>query len=241
MKSFFKSNFGILVLSYFLFQFATNPLIALASGNPSQASTDLFNQDQAAEIKDVEGLRAEFKQYTQSPDSKEVKFEMILKSTIDSDRVKITWSLSGASLFAPGQLETRNIKVAAGQSYSIPITIIPAGYGITELFGKAEAFKPDSTYLVTVRKNFASNQSSEILPLTDDYNNSKTLSLVRTILIVIVILAGVLLGGFFGVKRFSKWLNKNEKPDVKIPSNQELPPPVAGSATPPQPVNNSGL
>jgi hypothetical protein len=109
------------------------------------------------------------------------------------------------------------------------------------LFGKAEAFKPDSTYLVTVRKNFASNQSSEILPLTDDYNNSKTLSLVRTILIVIVILAGVLLGGFFGVKRFSKWLNKNEKPDVKIPSNQELPPPVAGSATPPQPVNNSGL
>jgi hypothetical protein len=183
-----------------------NPLSILA-----QDSNALFNSDQQPQIVDVEGLRAEFKQYTQNPDSKVVRFEMTLKSNIDSDRLKITWELKGVSSFVD---ETKKIVYGAvkkGESYVVPIEIIPRSYGVTELYGKVEAFKAENSYLVTVRKNFASNENAEVLPITDEFNSAKNLSLVKNIGFAIVGFTILVIFGLFGFKKFKNWLNKDER------------------------------
>ncbi len=176
----------------------------------TDASTDPFQSDQAPVIQDVEGLRADFNQETQDPESKQVTFEMILKSGIDADRVKITWTLQGSSKFVNDTDATKDITIQSGKTYSIPITILPTGYGVTELRGQAEAFKADGSYLVLVRKNFASNASQEVLPLTAEYNQAKTLSIVKTVVIVAIIFVILAIGAFLGFKKFAKWLNRND-------------------------------
>lgn len=175
--------------------------------------SDLFNQNESPVIQDVEGLRAEFKQYTQDPATKIVKFEMILTSDIDTDRLKVTWTTSGPNVFADTTQATVVATIEKGKTYTIPIELKVLGYGVNELFGKAEAVKPDSTYIATIRKDFASNESGEVLPLTEDYNQQKTLNTIKNIVLVVVIVAVILIGGFFGLKRFIKWLDKDEERD----------------------------
>src|SRR5688500_16466537 len=67
----------------------------------AQTEEELIQEDAPAEIDDFSGLRAELNQYTQDASSKEVTFEMVLKSNVDSDRVRVTWELEGRSIFAP--------------------------------------------------------------------------------------------------------------------------------------------
>ena len=193
-------------------------IILIAIPGIVYAQTDLKNQDQAAQISDVEGLRAEFKQDVEDPSTKIVKFTMVLKSNIDSDRVRITWTTLGPNFITqdnPYVIQSNvaigNIVIAKGQTYNIPITIGILGDGVNELVGKAEAFKADSTYIVTVRKNYATNADSEVLPITDQYNSVKTGNTIKNVLIVVLIVAAILTAGFFGLKAFLKWLDKDER------------------------------
>ncbi len=182
-------------------------ILTLLPFNVYAQEVDIYEENQQAVISDVEGLRVEFKENTQNPDNKEIVYELILKSGIDSDRVKLTWSIRGSSIIKEGEEKIINTTVAKGESYTFPITLIPQGNGVSELVGKVEAFKADSSYLATVRKNFASNESSEVLPLTDSYNQSKTLSIIKNVVIVLVIVVIALLAGFFVLKKFVKWYN----------------------------------
>jgi len=178
------------------------PIISFSRLN---AQTDA-NIDQPAVVKDVEGLRAEFKQLTQDPDSKNATFQMILKSSIDSDRVKIEWTITGASKLVNDNDKRTNLTIKKGQTYTIPITIIPQGEGVTEVFGTAEAVNVDSSYLVTVRKNFATNKSAEILPITSDYTNAKNLSVVKNIILLVVVVATILGVILLILRRITKYL-----------------------------------
>lgn len=182
-------------------------ILTLIPFNVYAQEVDIYQENQEVEIIDVEGLRADFKEYTQNPESKEIVYELILKSGIDSDRVKITWSIKGVSKFKEGQQSVINTTVFKSQSYTFPITLIPQGYGVSELQAKVEAFKADSSYLVTVRKNYASNESSEVLPLTDEYTQARTLSIIKNVVIVLIAVVIALILGFFVLKRFVKWYN----------------------------------
>ncbi len=176
----------------------------------AQDTQELFNNDKAAVIEDVEGFRASFKQYTQDPTSKVVKFEMVLTANIDSDRVKITWSTSGPNFFTDKNQTVRNISVEKGKTYNIPIELTITGYGVNELFGKAEAFRTDRIYVATVRKNFGSDQDSQVLPVTDEYKSAQTAYIIKTAVLAIIVFIIVIIGIFFGVKVFIKWLNKDD-------------------------------
>lgn len=177
----------------------------------AQDLTDPSDPGQAPVIEDVPGLRAEFRQYIQDPDSKQIKFEMILHSGIDSDRVRINWTLIGSSQFVDQTQAIRTISVQAGKSYSIPITVTPSGYGVSELRVKAEAFKAANSYLVSIRKNYGSNSSREILPITAQYNQVKIIALVKTLLTVILVLMIVVFMALVGFKRFVRWLNRDDR------------------------------
>ena len=168
--------------------------------------------DKAPEITDVEGLRAEFKQYIQSAENREIKFEMILKSNLDSDRVKITWSLTtlsgnGAIFVNPAQT-IKYITIKKGETYTFPITILPTGKGVVELLGKAQSFKAGESFTVTAKKEFATNIQQEILPITSEFRSQKLLVMLKNFLIfVVLVVAGIYLL-LKGSKWFKRWLNK---------------------------------
>ncbi len=179
---------------------------------------DLTTQSKAPEIQDVDGLRTEFKQYTQDPATKKVKFEMVLKSNIDSDRVRITWTTTGPNIFEKqgnyvieGNTARGDISIRKGQTYVIPIEVTILGGGVNELFGRAEAFLAESTYIATVRKNYATNSESEVLPITDEYTSIKTRNLIITIVLIIMAVAASLVAIYLGLKQFLKWLDKDER------------------------------
>jgi len=210
-----KIKISILLPVFTLLAFTQVISPVVAQSSSSVGSTDLSQsalsvQDQPPVIQDVEGLRASFIQHTQDPDTKTVRFEMILKSDIDSDRVEINWYLNGVSYFNDKSQQTKRISISKGKTYSIPIDITVEGYAVTEVRATAEAFKADNTYLVTIRKDFASNSDFEVMPITSDYTTAKNLSLLKKFAILIVVIAVLSVGIFFGVKAFTKWINKND-------------------------------
>lgn len=209
MKNLLRINKSLILLGILIY-----PLFA----NTISYAQDLTTQSQQAVIQDVDGLRAEFKEYTQDPSSKKIKYEMILKSNIDSDRVRIVWTISGGGIFEVQEGYTidkntarGNIIVRKGQTYTIPIVVTVTSEGITELLGRAEAFLAESTYIATVRKNFAANSDAEVLPLTDAYLQARTLNLIFNIIVIILITAASLFALFIAIKRFIKWLDKDDR------------------------------
>ncbi len=166
-------------------------------------------------INDTQLLRAEFKQYTQDPSSKIIKFEMILQANVNSDRVRATWTITGDSEYVNKSQQERVFSIQAGQTYVLPLEVRPLkpiegqSYGVTEVFGRAEVFGVDSNAIATVRKNYASNINQEVLPLTPEYNQQKTLT---TVIDVGKIAALILLASFLtmiGFRKFVKWYKKD--------------------------------
>jgi hypothetical protein len=171
-----------------------------------------YDEDVAPEINDVEGLRADFKQHTQNPENREITFEMILDSNLDSDRVKITWELrtlkgSGAVFLDPNDA-VEYITIQKGRSYTLPITIVTTTEGVIELTGKAESFRAEATFLVSVRKTFGTNKAGEVKPVTQEYLQARTVMNVKNVILGILIVIAIMMTGIFGFKKFVKWLNK---------------------------------
>jgi hypothetical protein len=176
----------------------------------TEEELDAMEEDRAPVIDDVEGLRAEFRQYTQSFDTKEMRYEMVLHSNLNSDRVKITWYLTTldgrGAIFKDKSEAIRYIEIKRGEAYSIPITIIPTGRGEVELLGVVESFRAEATFTVTVKKVFATNSLGEILPLTSDYQTSKGLIVIRNILIYLCGFVFIIFGSIKGAVYFRRWL-----------------------------------
>lgn len=187
-------------------------------------SQDTSNTDQPAEIKDFDGLKAEFKQETQDPESKNARFDMILHSNINSDRVKVEWTVSGSSQLVNDADKRTDLDIRQGQTYTIPVTIRPLGEGVTEVYGTAQSVNVDSSFLVTVRKNFVTDKDAQILPLTTEYQSAKNLSVVKNIVLTLLIVAAVLGLIYLGFRRLTKYLKA--EPEVtfenEVDTNQPL-------------------
>jgi len=169
----------------------------------------LFEEDRPAEITDVQALRAEFKQYTQDPSSKIAKFEMILKSNIDSDRIRVTWTIKGVSNAVNEAQLNLTLGVKKGGVYTLPVEVVPITTGVTEIYGKAQAFGADANVVATVRKNFASNSNGEILPLTEDFNSKKNMNLIINILKIVFVVLLLSMIGLFALKKAKVWYKKD--------------------------------
>lgn len=169
-----------------------------------------LQEDAPAEIDDFAGLRAELKQYTQDPGSKEVLFEMILTSNVDSDRVRVTWELQGRSVFAATADLVVEMEIKKGESYTIPITVRPTSKGVTELYGKVQSYELGNSFLVTVRKNYASNENAEILPITDEYKEAKLQHTFINIGKYIVLTLILIVAGVFGLRALKTWYGRDD-------------------------------
>jgi len=178
----------------------------------SSSITDIKNTNQPAQITDVPSLRAGFKEGTQDPETKTIQFDLLLKSTITSDRVQINWVVDGGvAYFTNPKKIIQNIQVQSGGVYDIPIQLTITTSGVTELRGTIEAFAPDGTYIITVRKDFASNYSAEVLPITQAYTDAQTLSNLKTFLLVTLGIIVLITVVYLFFREFTRWLNREEK------------------------------
>lgn len=192
----------------------------------AQDSEEIITDEEntPVEINDSVTLRAEFIENTQNPSNKNIKFEMILKPRISSDRVQVNWQLTGVSIFINPEntpllqnleyTDTKisgNLSVVAGETYRFPITVRPTTVGVTEVYGTARLTAVDRGYLTTVRKNFVSNRSREILPITSEYKQKQTINFILTVVKIIGGIIGSLVIGFIILRAAVKWYSKDEK------------------------------
>jgi hypothetical protein len=164
-----------------------------------------------------ESINTELKEYTQNPESKTIKYELILESSARSDNVRVTWTITGNSTINESKTKIVKTSIEPDKTYTLPIEILPVGQGTTEVAAKAEVFQVDGTLTSTVRANFATNQFGEKLPLTSEYNQSKTLSTIKNIVLAITTLVIVSAAGFFGFKQVARWYKKTPEVDFVTP------------------------
>lgn len=223
MKNFSKKLQIIFCISLFQLGIVLLPINVIFS----QENSDMPIDTEKTTIKDVEGLRAELTQLSQDPESKYIRFELKLSSAIYSERVKVTWSVSGQSIFVNNVEKERDFVVEEGKTYIIPVTLLPTKinetlakaqpYAATEILATVESFGAGATFVITARKNFASNSEGEYVTVVDgkiglpkEYSNAKNLIFFRNIGIIILAVSIGLFLGYKFLKRFIKWLNKNE-------------------------------
>lgn len=182
----------------------------------SPLSINAQNEEQLTD--EITELKTELIMNTQDPATKVVRFILKLTSNIDSDRVKLTWTSSGPNNYTPGQNYQLNglnasgeLRIRKGQTYNIPVDLTIYGQGVNEIIGKVEIVLTEGTKILTVRSNYGSNAEGEVLPLTDAYIQAKNLNNIKNIAIIVVLLAAILIAGYFGLKRFIKWLDSDER------------------------------
>jgi len=179
------------------------------------------------QINNAEGLRIDLVQNVQDPDTKVVRFDMIINSGIDSDRVLVTWTIIGNCRFLNPDKSKQALSVKKGGTYVVSIDIIPTGitqdgFGVSEIIGKAEAFFVNTSVVSSLRKKFFSNFQGEIIILKtkndgqqvveppDEYLNAVNMRNIRNIVTIIMIISIVIAIAFFLGYRFLKYLNKDD-------------------------------
>jgi hypothetical protein len=148
---------------------------------------------------------------TQSPDTKHVTYHLKIVPNISSDRVEIEWAMVGASeLVTP--IKKKNLVVEKGVAVTETFTIKPRVFGKTEVRAEVRAVAAANDYTVAARDEFASNNEGEIIPLSPDYQQAKTIFQIKqvvTIVAIIAIIAGI---GYLAYRRFKKWLASGNQP-----------------------------
>lgn len=168
--------------------------------------------DKAPEIEDSPELKIDFKQHTQDPETKIIKFEITVTPNFTSDRVRIDWSVSGTSKpVDESALSIPRITLKEGVPQKFSIEVIPTRLGISEVLAKVTAVKVDGSIISTARKNYVTTDDKEVLPITDEYRQRQLTNLITKIIIYVVIAIFALFGGFFGLRWFIRWLNKYDK------------------------------
>jgi len=179
------------------------------------------------QINNSEGLRIDLIQNVQDPDTKIVRFDMVINSGIDSDRVLVTWTIIGNCRFLNPNKAKQALSVKKGGTYVVSVDVIPTGitqdgFGVSEIIGKAEAFFVNTSIVSSLRKKFFSNFQGEIIILKtksdgqqvveppDEYLNAVNIRNIRNILLGILIILVAFAVIFFLGYKFLKYLNKDD-------------------------------
>ncbi|MCS7317401.1 MAG: hypothetical protein NZZ41_03650 [Candidatus Dojkabacteria bacterium] len=176
----------------------------------------------------TKGLTLNLIQYTQNPENKKVRFEVEIRSDINSDRVEIRWILDGNVRYADPSQKKQILSVTKNSIHKRSIEVIPTGtnedgIGISQVMVEVEAFFVNSSILSTDRKTFLSNKQEEVvviktndkgeryLDLPDEYIHQKNILILRNIVTIITITLLVSIIGYFGIKKFIRYLNKDDR------------------------------
>lgn len=165
-------------------------------------------------IKDVEGLRLQLVQHTQDPVTQQVKFELVVYSQVESDRVQVTWTVSGSGKLVNDPKQTIP-KIEKNQVYRVEGIVLPQVQGTIDLLVKVEAFAADGVRLSTARQTVGVFPTKEVYPITSQYRIAQIAIFIRTL----SILGIVIIVGFFAIKfgyaKFREWLDHDDPDKIE--------------------------
>lgn len=158
-------------------------------------------------------------QKTQNPETKEIVFELEIESNVTTDRARIVWQVSGASVFVEKETNITNLFLESGKKYLYPIRILPISSGQSEILVTLEIYKVDKRTGLSAHKIFFTNSNSEYLEIGEngeltlpaDYTNLQSFTIIKNIFIIFGILVGIFIFAFVLIKLFAKWLNKEDR------------------------------
>ncbi len=197
-----------LILLTILAFFIVTPVSA--QENPNNLSDAEIEESIEPVIKDVEGLRIKLIEHPQDPETKNVRFTVVVYSQIRSDRVQLRWSLNGGTdLITP--YDQVSFRVDPGTVKTTQIVVKPRTRGVSILSVEVEAFEIEGSYLSTGFKRIYSLGDGRRLPITSTYNQLEIVVGVKGTATTFLQIALFLLIIRAGYGIFQKWLNRTEE------------------------------
>ncbi len=197
-----------LILLTILAFFIVTPVSA--QENPNNLSDAEIEESIEPVIKDVEGLRIKLIEHPQDPETKNVRFTVVVYSQIRSDRVQLRWSLNGGTdLITP--YDQVSFRVDPGTVKTTQTVVKPRTRGVSILSVEVEAFEIEGSYLSTGFKRIYSLGDGRRLPITSTYNQLEIVVGVKGTATTFLQIALFLLIIRAGYGIFQKWLNRTEE------------------------------
>lgn len=149
--------------------------------------------------------------------SKEFEVTLLVDSLIDSNRVGVDW-IYDKTLFTVEGGDSDVVTVVNGNQTTITKKFIPKPNPPVSIVNRktnigvrVNGFVAGENYISTAQIDMTLSPEMVILPVLENYQRADTLNTVKNITIIVLLVLAVVVGGFFGIRKFIKYLNT---PDV---------------------------
>lgn len=180
----------------------------------SAAFTPVSAQEQEAApvIKDSSGFQLAIAPSFQNPDTKEVVYKLVIYSKIRTDRLFVSWKVTGSSeLSSESKLSgSITLSVVPEQTYIVPVVLKPRTQGLSNLFFTVEAFEANGTYVATASQNIFSDRSGSIVPAASQVTILQIVLLIRGIAENVLKLVALIFAVLLAYRLFRYWLGPKE-------------------------------
>lgn len=193
-----KSKIGLLILFVLLFLLSSHVVFAQSTGESIVVGDNAFVVQLQREV--------------QNPENKYITYNFVIYSNIDSDRVELEWSVSGASQAVSDKFKT--LSVNAGEQINEQFVIWPRAAGKTNVRVELRSYAAESNHVAAANDEFITDPNFEIAPTTDEYEQAKQNLTIRNVIIAVVVGLVAIIGGFLAFARFKKWLDRGKKPSM---------------------------
>lgn len=179
-------------------------LALFAFTNPVAAQELSQTEETKPVIKDLDGLRLEIVQRTQDPTTKEVQFDLVIYPKLTSERVQLTWTVTGTSeLLTP---EKVNLSIVEQNPLVVSAILKPRQLGVTEVLAKVEVFSAGGVFLATAKKTFGTFASGQVYPISNDFRLAEMVGAVRSTAIFLLVLIALYWVSMFVRNKVVAWL-----------------------------------
>lgn len=184
----------ILVLLFILLAFPLRIIAEETEENTVSVSSETFE--------------LEIHPLTQSIFDDSVPISLSIKSHIDTEKLEIRWDLP-ASISQKGKSSNLWGSIEAEETADVTTTITPSEPGTYTIAAEVQAWQADANYVDTISIDLTFDKHLEIQPQTEEYYRNERYWFFAKIGIAIVSVIIVLVAGWFGVKKFNEWLDKD--------------------------------
>jgi hypothetical protein len=160
-------------------------------------------------IRDSEGIKLKLVKQVQNPSTKEVVFDLVIYSLIDSDRVQVTWTVSGASEVISEPISVLSMK--KNTVYERQLVIRPRELGVSTITARVEAFEAEGTFVSTATSTIGSFEDGMIFPTTSEYQLANVLITIRFVAVIILVFYILGLVVVVGYLRYKALIAKDER------------------------------
>ena len=149
----------------------------------------LEDTNQEVVYQPAKDLELELIQKVQNPGDQTIKFEVEIKPKFDSDRVNLTWLVTGPTALSDGELE-KSLILKNGENQTHSLTILPKQYGVVRVRVLVEAFTIEGARTSIASQAIITDEEGKLLIVSNDQKVANVFYTIRNV-------SAILLGIFF--------------------------------------------